>query len=421
MDHNKDVLRKIRIWGFVSIVLSAVVVAFIIGNQVRTIVISGAANVVAAGSVSLVQAALTDSDVAVFDEASSSKLTVLVNDRKTGANLLAFRVIDPTGRVVYSSHPGGADSGAGDDALVTEALDGRTRFRIVHPGDDAIISDDEVLTALKVYAPLLAGDGGEVIGVVETYKPFDQVAMAVRQATLVVWIPVVIGALVSYSGLLWVLRRAFSEVEMRDAELASLNSRLHSSMLELEDQSLGTLQALSAAVDEKDSYTARHSLGVTGWAHYIGVTAGLSVDDLAILERAGLLHDIGKIGVPEPVLLKPGSLTDAEFDLIREHPGAGARILEAIPFLEPVVPVVRYHHERWDGSGYPDGLRGEAIPYLARILAVADAFDAMTTDRPYRKAMNAEEARCEIGACAGTQFDPDIARIFAGEVLAGKV
>ncbi len=412
MDHNKDVLRRIQRWGFVSILVSAIVVAFVIGNEVRAIVISGAANVVVAGSNALVQGVLPDCSVASLDEASIGKLTALVRDRRIGANLLAFRVVDLNNRIVYSSESTEVQGTVAGDAYDAQALAGQTRFRVIHPGDDAIIAEGEPLTALKVYAPLRAGDDQTIIGVVETYKPYNQVAAAVRRATAVVWIPIIIGALVSYGGLLWVLRRAFSEVELRDAELASLNSRLHSSMLDLEDQSLGTLQALSAAVDEKDSYTARHSLGVTGWAHYIGLAAGLSNDELAILERASLLHDIGKIGVPESVLLKPGSLTDAEFELIKDHPGAGARILETIPFLESVVPVVRYHHERWDGTGYPEGLSGESIPYLARVLAIADAFDAMTTDRPYRKAMRAEDARREVTACAGTQFDPEIAKVF---------
>jgi len=411
VDHNKVVLQKIRIWGLASIVLSAVVVAFIIANEVRAIVISGAANVVAAGSNSLVQGVLNDAGVASFDDASSAKMTALVNDRRKSANLLAFRVIDLNGRVVYSSEPDTANGGGVSDEFDVQALAGRMNFRIVDADNDAVMIGAKAEKAIKVYAPLHGG-GQKVIGVVETYKPYEQIAVSVRNATLIVWIPIIIGVVVSYAGLLWVVRRASHAISVRDAELASLNARLHTSMLELEDQSLGTLQALSSAVDEKDSYTARHSLGVTGWAHHIGVAAGLSTDELATLERASLLHDIGKIGVPETVLLKPGSLTQSEFDLIKDHPGAGARILEAIPFLEAVVPVVRYHHERWDGTGYPEGLVGEAIPYLARILAIADAFDAMITDRPYRRAMSAEEARREVTACAGTQFDPAIAVAF---------
>ena len=124
------------------------------------------------------------------------------------------------------------------------------------------------------------------------------------------------------------------------------------------------------------------------------------------------LHDIGKVGIPESVLCKPGPLTDDEWDIMRTHPGIGAQIVEPIRFLEGAVEIVRTHHERWDGRGYPIGLRGEQIPLAARVFAIADSFDAMTSDRPYRAAMSFGEAFEEIRLGSGTQFDPDIVEVF---------
>jgi len=124
------------------------------------------------------------------------------------------------------------------------------------------------------------------------------------------------------------------------------------------------------------------------------------------------LHDIGKVGIPESVLCKPGPLTDDEWDIMRTHPGIGAQIVEPIRFLEGAVEIVRTHHERWDGRGYPIGLRGEQIPLAARVFAIADSFDAMTSDRPYRAAMSFDEAFEEIRLGSGTQFDPDIVEVF---------
>jgi len=411
LDPSSDVLRKIRLYGLISIVVAAILVGAAVGRQVQNVVVKGAGSVIASGSTTLVQDCLEHESGTLFTPECVSRLETLVSARNQGDNKMLFRVMDNDGVVVFSTMPEEVGSSPEEPELDASSA-GETRVTIVDTEGNAALSGVDDRRVLEVLAPLQVPATGDIIGVVETYKPYTQIGASAREAMFVVWIPVAIGAMVSYAGLSWILGRAFAAAKEHELEVSSLSEHLHDSMLELAGQSLGTLQALSAAVDEKDSYTARHSLGVTSWAYHIGAAAGLSADDLATLERAGLLHDIGKIGVPETVLLKPSDLTDSEFELIKDHPGAGARILETIPFLETVVPVVRYHHERWDGTGYPEGLAGEAIPYLARILAVADAFDAMTTDRPYRKAMSAEDARREVLACAGTQFDPEIAEAF---------
>lgn len=410
MDSSKTVLHKVRLYGLFTIMVVATAVAVLVASQVHAIVVRGASNVFSAGAGSLVQGCLDDTGDASLDADGIERLEAMVADRQTGQRLLGVRVVDSSGIIVYSTLPAETGSSVMGDPRVSEAFAGEIAYDIVDAdAGDAMANGTE---AIRVYTPLRAGSGDRVIGVAETYKPYAHVKASADEAALLVLVQVLAGAMVACFGVLWVARRAQSEVNRRDAELASLNERLYDSMLSLEGQSLGTLQALSAAVDEKDAYTARHSIGVTNWAYQIGASAGLSAVELATLERAGLLHDIGKIGVPESVLLKPERLSDEEFALIREHPDAGARILETIPFLDDIVNVVRYHHERWDGKGYPEGLAGEEIPYLARVLAVADAYDAMITDRPYRKAMPAEEARKELLDCAGTQFDPAIVALF---------
>ena len=139
---------------------------------------------------------------------------------------------------------------------------------------------------------------------------------------------------------------------------------------------------------------------------------GLSEETLRALRIGGLLHDVGKIGVPDEILRKPGRLTDEEYEIFQQHPLLGAFIVGSIPGMEGIVEVVRSHHERWDGKGYPDGLQGEDIPLLGRIAAVADAVSAMTTNRPYRRGMEWEVAIAEVRANAGTQFDPEVAAAF---------
>jgi HD-GYP domain-containing protein (c-di-GMP phosphodiesterase class II) len=172
------------------------------------------------------------------------------------------------------------------------------------------------------------------------------------------------------------------------------------------------LSMLSRAIEARDPYTRGHSARVTELALAIAWRLGWNEDRLASLRVGGPLHDIGKLGVSKAVLTKEGRLDEAEFAQIREHPKIGARILVRVAAFREALPYVLYHHERWDGNGYPTGKAGEEIPVEARVLAVADAFDAMTSDRPYRRALTRGEALAEVERCAGTQFDPKIARVF---------
>jgi HD-GYP domain-containing protein (c-di-GMP phosphodiesterase class II) len=147
-------------------------------------------------------------------------------------------------------------------------------------------------------------------------------------------------------------------------------------------------------------------------AHAVGIRLGCDEARLALLELGGALHDVGKLAISEAILHKPGPLTEAEFEEVRGHPEAGARLVVLDDTLRPATPGVLFHHERWDGAGYPSGRAGAEIPVEARILAVVDSFDAMTSDRPYRAALPAEHAIEEVDRCAGTQFDPDVAIAF---------
>ena len=199
------------------------------------------------------------------------------------------------------------------------------------------------------------------------------------------------------------------ELYARDVRAAYAREVRHST--ELEATYLATVRALAAAVEAKDGYTGGHLLRVQAVGLLLAqeiVPADASHPQLAY---GFLLHDVGKLAVPDAVLTKPGPLNEAERALIRTHPEAGVRILSVVPFLKRAVEVVRHHHERWDGTGYPDGLAGEQIPLWARIFAVADALDAMTSERPYRRPVSLGEALDEAQRCSGSHFDPECVEV----------
>ncbi|MDD5435241.1 MAG: GAF domain-containing protein, partial [Nitrospira sp.] len=191
--------------------------------------------------------------------------------------------------------------------------------------------------------------------------------------------------------------------------IAMENSKL---VADLEDLFIGIVTALSSAIDAKSPWTSGHSKRVTKYAGDIGKEMGLSEKELRDIELTGLLHDVGKIGTYEAILDKPGKLNDEEVRIMRSHPSKGAEILSPIKLLYNVIPAIKHHHENYNGSGYPDGLKGEAIPLYARILAVADTADAMGAERPYRKSRSIEVIVDELKRCSGTQFDPMVVAAF---------
>lgn len=194
--------------------------------------------------------------------------------------------------------------------------------------------------------------------------------------------------------------------------IKQINEELREKNDELEKAYLESIQTLRYTVEAKDSYTRGHSDRVSEFSVLLGKYLGLSDNDLRILRIGGLFHDIGKIGVPDSVLLKEGKLTDDEYSEIKNHPSIGKQILSNATIFKDMIPIVYHHHEKYNGTGYPEQLSGEQIPYLARITAVADTFDAMTTKRSYRNALPLDVVRAEIEKCSGSQFDPEIAKKF---------
>lgn len=195
-------------------------------------------------------------------------------------------------------------------------------------------------------------------------------------------------------------------------EIKKINIQLSDTYEKLEQAYLDSIQTLRYTVEAKDPYTRGHSDRVSLYSVLIGKYLGLSEKDLKTLEIGGLFHDIGKIGVPDAILRKETKLTDDEYSEIKNHPAIGAHILSSAEIFKDIIPIVKHHHEKYDGNGYPGRLKGEEIPYLARIAAIADTFDAMTSKRTYRDALPLETVIAEFERCRGTQFDPKLDDVF---------
>ena len=202
--------------------------------------------------------------------------------------------------------------------------------------------------------------------------------------------------------------KAVSQMQL----IKKINDELKTTYDKLESAYMETIEILRFTVEAKDAYTRGHSDRVSAYSVLIGEALGLPEEDLKTLKIGGLFHDIGKIGIPDSILLKTTKLDDEEYSEIKNHPAIGAHILSNATIFKDIIPIVKHHHERFDGHGYPGKLKGEEIPYLARIATVADSFDAMTSKRSYRDSLPIDVVKEEIKKNSGTQFDPEIAEVF---------
>jgi putative nucleotidyltransferase with HDIG domain len=267
----------------------------------------------------------------------------------------------------------------------------------------------------EVYAPI-DDEKGRAIGAYEIYANPQALGRLIGSRRTMLWLAVGAVFLALWALLALLVRGASRTLRRQNEKLRARTLRLAESNRLLEESALEAVESLNATVDAKDAYTAGHSLRVQRIAIALGEELGLGREQLDVLRFAGLFHDIGKIGVPDAILTKPDRLTELEFEIVKRHPGDGARIVGRLQRLRAAVPAVLHHHERWDGNGYPHGLRGDGIPLEAAIVGLADAVDAMTTDRPYSCARTLDDATEEVVRHRGTQFAPAVVDAFVALV-----
>jgi putative nucleotidyltransferase with HDIG domain len=274
-------------------------------------------------------------------------------------------------------------------------------------GEDSFERNDLGYRQLfEVYAPIKYKD--RAIGAYEIYANPQALSRLIGARRTVLWLAVGAVFLTLWAALALLVRGASWMLRSQNEKLRRRTLRLAESNRLLEESALEAVESLNATVDAKDPYTAGHSQRVQRIAVALGEELGLERQQLDVLRFAGLFHDIGKIGVPDAILTKPDRLTELEFEIVKRHPEDGARIVGRLHRLHAAVPAVLHHHERWDGRGYPHGLRGDGIPLEAAIVGLADAVDAMTTDRPYSCARTLADATEEVVRNRGTQFAPAV-------------
>lgn len=309
--------------------------------------------------------------------------------------ILRVRLWRADGRLLYTNTP---ESDRFPSVLADLSTpEGYRRFVMARQG-----LEGEQQGQARIFVPVTAG-GGRTLGAFEIFYDLTVLRQRLAYINRIIWTAVPAGLFVLYASVFVLVRRTSRLLMRQQADLVTAH--------------LGTYRALARAIDAKDSHTGDHSLEVSRLAEAVGRAMGLGGETLEELQMAARLHDLGKIAVPDAILMKQAPLTDEEVAIVRRHAEAGYAILRDAPLSERVKLGVRHNHERWDGAGYPSGLAGEAIPLFSRILAVVDAYEAMTSDRPYRRALPRSEAVMRLRAGAGTQFDPGVVNVFLRRVL----
>ncbi len=265
---------------------------------------------------------------------------------------------------------------------------------------------------LQVYAPIVDSDGKTVLGAYEIYADPKGLEATIASRRHVLWGAVALVFLALWAALALLVRGASATLRRQTRQLRERSKALMEAYARLEESSLEAIESLNATVEAKDPATAGHSRRVQRISLALGEELGLEPKRLDALRFGSLFHDIGKIAVPDGILVKPGKLDTQEYARMKTHAVEGARIVEKFGRLRDSVPIIRHHHEWWDGAGYPDGLEQDAIPLEAAIVGLADAWDAMTTDRPYHRALTIAEALSEITGGRGRQFSPVVVDAF---------
>jgi putative nucleotidyltransferase with HDIG domain len=410
VSRSLTLLRAFLVLSAVILAAGAVVLGTVLTGALRAQAVADAETSLAEHTNAVVGPHLVENGEVVVDEEAAA---VLEHDLEHRENVVNVKVWSADGTLAWS--------GVAPERIGTQYPLGGGLLEAIETGEpDGHLEDlpeEEnarealgITKLLEVYAPITAD--GEVVGAYEIYADAAPLESSIAGRRRLIWLTTA-----AVFALLWLafalLVRNASKTMARQTEVLRERSRaLADSYQRLEENALEAVETLNATVEAKDPYTAGHSRRVQRIAVAVGEELGFTPRQLEALRFGGMFHDIGKLSVPDSILTKPDRLTPEEYERIKEHSTEGARIVARLGRLREAVPIIRHHHERWDGRGYPDGLAGNEIPLAAAVVGLADAWDAMTTERPYHRALDLDEAFTEVREGRGTQFGPEVVDAF---------
>lgn len=413
--YERSLLRRFAAVGLVVTVAAAAVVGFLVQREIVSVVTEQSAELAGEQVSSFISPLVTRGSLNArhLAEWQTTRLDTLVHGGLLSAGVVRIKIWAPDGTLLYSSSGEAIGTRFAISDELRAALEGRTGFERVSASDSENAAEKNTTDLLEVYVPLHLAGSEDVEGAYEIYE-----STAVLDARLDrIRTVVALGAFGGFFVLFLALYGVVQGAARRLVERAQENERLAFEVAWAYD---GTIEGWAAALDLKDKETEGHSRRVTDLTVVAAHELGIDGDDLNDVRRGALLHDIGKMGVPDSILLKPGPLDDAEWEVMHKHPEHARTMLESVGFLERALQIPYCHHERWDGTGYPRGLKGEEIPLPARIFAVVDVWDALSHDRPYRKAWSDAQVRDHLVAQKGSHFDPEIVDVVLRIIDAGE-
>jgi putative nucleotidyltransferase with HDIG domain len=410
VSRSVTLLRAFLVLSALILASGAVVLGTVLAGALRDQAVDDAERSLSEHTEAFVGPHLVQGDKVVVDEEAAA---VLEHDLERRANVVNVKVWRADGTLIWThleperigrQYPLG---GGLLSAIETGRADGH--LEDLHEEEDAAEALG-ISKLLEVYAPIEAD--GEVVGAYEIYADAAPLEASIADRRRLIWATTACVFALLWLGLALFVRTASRTLSRQTEVLRQRSRALADSYQRLEDNALEAVETLNATVEAKDPYTAGHSRRVQRIAVAVGEELGFTPKQLEALRFGGMFHDIGKLAIPDSILTKPATLTPEEYERIKLHSAEGARIVARLGRLREAVPIIHHHHERWDGRGYPDGLAGTEIPLAAAVVGLADAWDAMTTERPYHRALELDEAFAEVRNGRGTQFVPQVVDAF---------